>query len=55
MKQAGIALEDNKIYLDRADGLESFVRAVDNHGVTIELIEPYPTSRGYRGNPIYDG
>ena len=54
VKQAGIAPEDNKIHLDRADGLESFVRAMDNHGVTIELIEPYPTSRGYRGNPIYD-
>ncbi len=49
-RQAGIALEEQKIYLDREDGLEAFVEAKDTYGVTIELIEPYPTSRGYRPN-----
>jgi hypothetical protein len=47
-KQAGVPLEQNKIYLDRADGFESFVYPEYNHGITVELIEPYPTSRGYR-------
>ncbi len=47
-RQAGVALEQKKIYLDREDGLEAFVEAKDTCGVTIELIEPYPTSRGYR-------
>jgi methylmalonyl-CoA/ethylmalonyl-CoA epimerase len=51
VKEAGVSLEDHKIFLDRADGLEAFVTAQDDHGVTVELIEPYPTSRGYRGNP----
>ena len=40
-------LEQNKIYLDRADGFEYFVNPEYNHGITVELIEPYPTSRGY--------
>jgi 4-hydroxyphenylpyruvate dioxygenase-like putative hemolysin len=48
VKSAGVALEQNKIYLDRPDGFEAFVMAEDNHGITVELIEPYPTSRGYR-------
>lgn len=47
-RQSGVALEQQKIYLDREDGLEAFVEAKDTFGVTIELIEPYPTSRGYR-------
>ena len=47
-KEAGFALENSKIYLDREDGLEAFIQARDTFGVTIELIEPYPTSRGYR-------
>ncbi len=46
--RAGIGLYENKIYLDREDGFEAFVYPEDMHGVTIELIEPYPTSRGYR-------
>ncbi|MBM4456379.1 MAG: hypothetical protein FJ011_01230 [Chloroflexi bacterium] len=47
-RSAGATLEQNKIYLDRPDGFEAFVLAADNHGITVELIEPYPTSRGYR-------
>ena len=49
-KTAGFALEQSKIYLDRPDGFEAFLEAKDTYGVTIELIEPYPTSRGYRQN-----
>jgi len=48
VQEANVPLFQNKIYLDRADGLESFVYPEYNHGVTVELIEPYPTSRGYR-------
>ena len=49
-RESGFSLEHNKIYLDREDGLEAFIQAKDTFGVTIELIEPYPTSRGYRPN-----
>jgi len=49
-RESGFLLENNKIYLDREDGLEAFIQAKDTFGVTIELIEPYPTSRGYRPN-----
>jgi methylmalonyl-CoA/ethylmalonyl-CoA epimerase len=45
---AGVPLFQNKIYLDREDGFEAFVYPEYTHGVTIELIEPYPISRGYR-------
>lgn len=48
VKASGFALEENKIYLDRMDGMEAFVNADNNHGVTVELIQPYPFSRGYR-------
>lgn len=48
VKAAGVPLFENKIYLDREDGFEAFVYPEYNHGVTIELIEPYKTSRGYR-------
>jgi methylmalonyl-CoA/ethylmalonyl-CoA epimerase len=47
-RAAGVPLYQNKIYLDRADGFEAFVYPEYNHGVTIELIEPYADSRGYR-------
>jgi hypothetical protein len=47
-KAAGVPLFQHKIYLDREDGFEAFVYPEHNHGVTVELIEPYPTSRGYR-------
>lgn len=48
VQKAGVSLYQNKIYLDREDGFEAFVYPEDNHGTTIELIEPYITSRGYR-------
>ncbi len=48
VKAAGVPLHLHKIYLDREDGFEAFVYPEHNHGVTVELIEPYPTSRGYR-------
>lgn len=48
VREAGVPLDQNKIYLDREDGFEAFVFPEYNHGVTIELIEPYPNSRGYR-------
>jgi 4-hydroxyphenylpyruvate dioxygenase-like putative hemolysin len=48
VKQTGVPLEQNKIYLDRADGFEAFVFPEHSHGFTVELIEPYPNSRGYR-------
>jgi len=48
VQEAGVPLYQHKIYLDRADGFEAFVYPEYNHGVTVELIEPYPTSRGYR-------
>ena len=48
VKKAGVSLTANKIYLDREDGFEAFVDSKNNHGVTVELIEPYITSRGYR-------
>jgi catechol 2,3-dioxygenase-like lactoylglutathione lyase family enzyme len=51
VKAAGVPLYQHKIYLDREDGFEAFVYPEYNHGVTIELIEPYPTSRGYRPRP----
>jgi methylmalonyl-CoA epimerase len=51
VKKAGVSLYQHKIYLDREDGFEAFVYPEDNHGVTIELIEPYETSRGYRPHP----
>jgi methylmalonyl-CoA epimerase len=48
VRAAGVPLYQNKIYLDRADGFEAFVYPEYNHGVTVELIEPYADSRGYR-------
>jgi len=46
--QAGVPLYQDKILTNRPDGLEAFVYPEHTTGVTIELIEPYPTSRGYR-------
>lgn len=51
VQSGGVPLYQNKIYLDRQDGFEAFVYPEYNHGVTVELIEPYPTSRGYRPRP----
>lgn len=48
VQSAGVPLEQNKIYLNRPDGFEAFVLPEYTCGVTIELIEPYPLSRGYR-------
>jgi methylmalonyl-CoA/ethylmalonyl-CoA epimerase len=45
---AGVPIHDHKIFTNRADGFEAFVCPEHTSGVTIELIEPYPTSRGYR-------
>ena len=48
VQAAGVPLYQNKVYLDREDGFEAFIYPEHMHGVTIELIEPYATSRGYR-------
>jgi catechol 2,3-dioxygenase-like lactoylglutathione lyase family enzyme len=45
---AGIPFFNHKIFTDRPDGFEAFVYPEHSTGVTVELIEPYPTSRGYR-------
>ncbi len=52
VQAARVPLFQNKIYLDREDGFEAFVYPEYNHGVTVELIEPYPDSRGYRPRSI---
>lgn len=44
----GIPIHDHKIYTNREDGFEAFVYPEYTGGVTVELIEPFPTSRGYR-------
>ncbi len=44
----GVPLFEHKIFTNRPDGFEAFVYPEHSTGVTIELIEPYPTSRGYR-------
>jgi methylmalonyl-CoA/ethylmalonyl-CoA epimerase len=44
----GVPLFDDKIFTNRPDGFEAFIYPEYTSGVTIELIEPYPTSRGYR-------
>jgi methylmalonyl-CoA/ethylmalonyl-CoA epimerase len=44
----GVPLHDHKIFSNRPDGFEAFVYPEHSTGVTVELIEPYPTSRGYR-------
>jgi len=44
----GVPIFDHKIFTNRPDGFEAFVYPEHSTGVTIELIEPYPTSRGYR-------
>jgi methylmalonyl-CoA/ethylmalonyl-CoA epimerase len=48
VKTAGVPLHLHKIYLDREGRSEAFVYPEHNHGVTVELVEPYPTSGGYR-------
>lgn len=51
VQSTGTPLFQHKIYLDREDGFEAFVYPEYNHGVTVELIEPYENSRGYRPRP----
>ena len=43
-----VPIFEHKIFTNRPDGFEAFVYPEHSTGVTIELIEPYPTSRGYR-------
>jgi len=45
---SGVPIHEHKIFTNRPDGFEAFVYPEHSTGVTIELIEPYPTSRGYR-------
>lgn len=52
VQSANVPLYQHKIYLDRADGFEAFVYPEFNSGVTVELIEPYASSRGYRPRPL---
>jgi methylmalonyl-CoA epimerase len=47
----GVPIFDHKIFTNRPDGFEAFVYPEHTTGVTVELIEPYPTSRGYRERP----
>ncbi len=44
----GVPIFEHKIFTNRPDGFEAFIYPEYSTGVTIELIEPYPTSRGYR-------
>lgn len=39
---------DRMIYTSRPDGFEAFIRPDLMTGLTVELIEPFPFSRGYR-------
>jgi methylmalonyl-CoA/ethylmalonyl-CoA epimerase len=48
VKEFGVPFHENKIFTNREDGFEAFIYPEYTGGVTIELIEPYPTSRGYR-------
>jgi catechol 2,3-dioxygenase-like lactoylglutathione lyase family enzyme len=45
---AGVRFFQDKIFTNRPDGFEAFAYPEFTTGVTVELIEPYPTSRGYR-------
>lgn len=46
--ERGVPIHEHKIFTNRPDGFEAFLYPDQPTGVTIELIEPYPTSRGYR-------
>jgi len=39
---------DHKIFTSRPDGFEAFILPQYTTGLTVELIEPFPFSRGYR-------
>ncbi len=45
---SGVPIHDGKIYTDREDGFEAFIFPEHTTGMTVELIEPHPTSRYYR-------
>jgi methylmalonyl-CoA/ethylmalonyl-CoA epimerase len=45
---AGAEFYDNRVYTNRPNGLEAFIYPEYTTAVTVELIEPYPTSPGYR-------
>lgn len=47
--RAGVGIHENKIYTNRPNGFEAFIYPEYTTGITVELIEPYPTSPGYRG------
>jgi methylmalonyl-CoA/ethylmalonyl-CoA epimerase len=44
----GVPIHEHKIYTNRDDGFEAFVYPEHTTGITVELIEPHPTSKGYR-------
>ncbi len=44
----GVPIYEHKIFTNREDGFEAFVYPEHTTGLTVELIEPFPTSRGYR-------
>jgi catechol 2,3-dioxygenase-like lactoylglutathione lyase family enzyme len=45
---SGVPIHDGKIYTDREDGFEAFIFPEHTTGMTVEMIEPHPTSRYYR-------
>ena len=44
----GVPIHDHKIFTNREDGFEAFVYPEHTTSACVELIEPFPTSRGYR-------
>jgi methylmalonyl-CoA/ethylmalonyl-CoA epimerase len=48
VQAAKVPLFEDRIYLDREDGFEAFVYPEHYLGVTMEFIEPFMTSFGYR-------
>ncbi len=57
LREAGVPIYMDKIF-NAADGYEAFVYPDQTPGLTVELIQPHPTSWGYpedaRGNPVSD-
>jgi catechol 2,3-dioxygenase-like lactoylglutathione lyase family enzyme len=48
LREKKIPIYDGKIFTDRDDGFETFVYPPYTTGITIEFIEPFPNSIGYR-------
>ncbi len=46
--ELGIPFVNHKIHTDRPDGFEAFLSPEYTTGIALELIEPFPFSRGYR-------